>query len=292
MSLTETVNNSPLVSAESLYQNLANPDWKIIDCRFSLADAEAGFKAYRFGHIPGAVYADLNRDLSAPATALTGRHPLPPIRRLAAVFSGWGIGGGTRAVAYDDGDGAFAARLWWLLRYLGHDRAAVLDGGIRHWRRSGLPLTTRLPPIRQVQFTPRPRENLCLTANEVETGLARKTVCLIDARAPERYHGRLEPIDPVAGHVPGAVNRPFQANVNAGGLFLPKEILFDDFKRIIGSTPPERVVHMCGSGVTACHNVLAMDYAGLEGSRLYAGSWSEWIRNPNRPVALKAAGKV
>lgn len=274
-----------LISAQTLNQNLNNPNWIVVDCRFSLADTEAGAKAYRHGHIPNARYAHLDKDLSSQITDFTGRHPLPNFASLAKKLGDWGISNNSQVVVYDDAGGAFAGRLWWLLRSLGHDHVAVLDGDIKQWQKQGLPITTALPIIKRAAFRPYLNDNAWLSAAQVRDGLAAKTVCLIDARAPERYRGEQEPIDPVAGHIPYALNRAFQLNLDRDGLFLAPEQLRQQFKQLLGSAAPEQVAHYCGSGVTACHNLLAMEHAGLTGSKLYAGSWSEWIRNKNRTVA-------
>jgi thiosulfate/3-mercaptopyruvate sulfurtransferase len=274
-----------LVSTDTLNQQLNNSNWVIIDCRFSLADTEAGAKAYRHGHIPNARYAHLDKDLSSAITDFTGRHPLPNFSLLAKKLGDWGINNNSQVVAYDDAGGAFAGRLWWLLKCMGHDKVAVLNGGIKQWQKQGLPITTTLPTVKPATFRPYVNETAWLNALQVQNNLAQRAICLIDARTPERYRGEQEPIDPVAGHIPGALNRAFQLNLDSNGLFLPAEQLREQFKRLIGTTAPEQVVHYCGSGVTACHNLLAMEHAGLTGSKLYAGSWSEWIRNKNRTVA-------
>ena len=274
-----------LITAQALHQNINNPNWIIIDCRFSLADSAAGHYAYRHGHIPNARYADLNKDLSSEIHSYTGRHPLPNYNVLAQKLGSWGISSDSQVVVYDDAAGAFAGRLWWLLRSLGHDNVAVLDGGIKHWQKLSLPITTKLPTVKPTIYRPYLNPNLWLNAEQVTNELARKKIRLIDARTPERYKGEQEPIDPVAGHIPGAINRPLQLNINAEGLFLSPDQLKSQFKQILGSINPEHTVHYCGSGVTACHNLLAMEYAGLTGSKLYAGSWSEWITNPNRAIA-------
>jgi len=274
-----------LVSTDILNQQLNNPNWIIIDCRFSLADTEAGAKAYRHGHIPNARYAHLDKDLSSQITDFTGRHPLPNFSLLAKKLGDRGITNNSQVVIYDDAGGAFAGRLWWLLRCMGHDKAAVLNGGIKQWQKQGLPVTTTLPIVKPATFRSYLDDSAWLNAVQVENSTAKKAICLIDARTPERYRGEQEPIDPVAGHIPGALNRAFQLNLDSNGLFLPPEQLRKQFKQLIGTTAPEQVVHYCGSGVTACHNLLAMEYAGLTGSKIYAGSWSEWIRNKNRRVA-------
>jgi thiosulfate/3-mercaptopyruvate sulfurtransferase len=274
-----------LISADALKTQIDRPDWIVVDCRFSLADTKLGAKNYRHGHLPNARYAHLDKDLSSAITSRTGRHPLPDFRALAQKLGHWGIDNRSQVVVYDDAGGAFAGRLWWLLRTLGHDKVAVLDGGIKAWRKKGYPVTTALPAVKPRNFRPYPQDASWLTAEQVQNGLASRSICLVDARAPERYRGEAEPIDPVAGHVKGALNRPFQANLTASGEFLPAEQLRRQFQALTGDLPPEQIVHMCGSGVTACHNLLAMEHAGLKGSKLYAGSWSEWIRNKNRPVA-------
>ncbi|PPK76909.1 thiosulfate/3-mercaptopyruvate sulfurtransferase [Methylobacter tundripaludum] len=276
---------STLVSTETLHQQLNHPDWVIIDCRSSLADTEAGAKAYRHGHIPNARYAHLDKDLSSSITDFTGRHPLPNFALLAKKLGDWGVTNTSQVVVYDDAGGAFAGRLWWLLRCMGHDKVAVLNGGIKQWQKQSLPVTTTLPTVKPATFRPYLNEAEWLSALQVQNSTAKKTICLIDARTPERYRGEQEPIDPVAGHIPYALNRAFQLNLDSNGLFLSAEQLREQFNQLIGTTVPGQVVHYCGSGVTACHNLLAMEYAGLTGSKLYAGSWSEWIRNKNRAVA-------
>jgi thiosulfate/3-mercaptopyruvate sulfurtransferase len=282
------MNHRTLISASECH-HFSQADWVIIDCRFSLANSEAGSYAYRHGHIPNARYAHLDNDLSATITDRTGRHPLPNFTALAKKLGAWGVSNHSQVVVYDDAGGAFAGRLWWLLRALGHDKVAVLDGGIKHWQQQGYSITTTLPRIKPASFRAYINDKLWLTAEQVENQLARRAITLIDARTPERYRGEQEPIDPVAGHIPYALNRAFQLNLNAQGLFLAPDQLRAQFKQLIANTAPEQVVHYCGSGVTACHNVLAMEHAGLSGSKLYAGSWSEWIRNKNRAVVTTHA---
>jgi thiosulfate/3-mercaptopyruvate sulfurtransferase len=274
-----------LISAEKLNQHLFNNNWIIVDCRFSLADPSAGAQAYRKGHLPNARYAHLNNDLSSAITGLTGRHPLPNFTLFAKKLGLWGINNQSQIIAYDDAGGAFAGRFWWLLRCMGHDKVAVLDGGINYWQKHGYATNPTLPTVKASAFRPYIDENNWLSAPQVRDLLAKKTIKLIDARTPERYRGHQEPIDPVAGHIPGALNRPFQLNLTSNGLFLPAEQIRRQFTALLEDTPPEQAVHTCGSGVTACHNLLAMEHAGLSGSKLYAGSWSEWIRNKNRGIA-------
>ena len=274
-----------LVDVPTLYANLGRPDWRVVDCRFSLAQPQAGVRAYAEGHVPGAVYAHLERDLSGPVTALSGRHPLPAPEQLAEVFAAWGIDASVQVVAYDDAQGAMAARLWWLLRWLGHPAVAVLDGGLQAWEQAGKPISAaavRWPPRK---FRPRRSSAAAVDVAQLQRGLAEGTTALVDARAEGRFRGDEEPIDAVAGHVPGASNRPYTRNLDPQGRFLQAQQLRADFEQQLRGTAPGTVVHMCGSGVTACHNLLAMEGAGLEGSRLYAGSWSEWIRDAERPVA-------
>ncbi|MGR8929254.1 MAG: sulfurtransferase [Gammaproteobacteria bacterium] len=279
------MSHTTLISATELAKHLDKPDWVIVDCRFSLADSAAGSKAYRHEHIPGARYADLNKNLSSPVKSYTGRHPLPNFSVLSQQLGQWGISNRSQVVVYDDASGAFAGRMWWLLRAMGHQHVAVLDGGIRQWQKLNLPMTTRLPKVTAASFRCYLDRNQWLDSSAVENGLASRSITLIDARTPERYAGQQEPIDPVAGHVPKAINRPFQLNLDKNGLFLPAEQLRTHFQTLISSRSPKQVVHMCGSGVTACHNLLAMEVAGLQGSKLYAGSWSEWIVNENRTIA-------
>jgi thiosulfate/3-mercaptopyruvate sulfurtransferase len=274
-----------LVSPTTLHQHLDDPKWVVVDCRFSLANSDAGGYAYRHGHIPQARYAHLDNDLSSAITGIKGRHPLPDFTLLAKKLGAWGIANDSQVVVYDDAGGVFAGRFWWLLRCLGHDKVAVLNGGIQHWQKQNFSLTTTLPTIQATTLRPYLNTAQWLNASQVQNSLAKKAICLIDARTPERYRGEQEPIDPVAGHIPGAYNRPFQLNLDKDGLFLSADQIASQFKQLIGKTSPEQVVHYCGSGVTACHNLLAMEYAGLTGSKLYAGSWSEWIRDKNRAVA-------
>ena len=268
----------------------ADPNLVLLDCRFDLANPQAGHRAYLAGHIPGAHFADLNTDLSAPIGPETGRHPLPDPQAFAANMAGWGVKHGTQVVAYDEVNGSFAARAWWLLRWVGHREVAVLDGGYKAWLAAGGPQAAgeegRAP--RSLHATPAPptvAADAVLDAAQVAALLRDNKRLLIDARAAERYAGRVEPIDAVAGHVPGAINHPFAGNLGADGRFLPPEQLRHRWQAALAGRAPADVVAMCGSGVTACHNLLSLEIAGLHGAKLYAGSWSEWIRDPSRPVA-------
>ncbi len=273
-----------LIDLNTLHTHLDDHDWIVIDCRFNLTDTTAGQQAYRESHIPGARYAHLDDDLSDPVTASSGRHPLPDPNRLAYRLGQWGISDTQQVVVYDDMGGMLAAaRLWWLLRWLGHHACAVLDGGFPAWQHTGRPLTAELPILHAATFNVRLNDQLWCSTQHVLNKSADE--CLLDARAAARYRGEVEPIDPVAGHIPDAVNLPTDGNLTADGDFLPIAELQSRFAAVLGNHPPANVIHMCGSGVTACHNLLAMEMAGLSGSRLYPGSWSEWIRDPKRPIA-------
>ena len=272
-----------LVQAETLAIALQRDDVIVVDCRFSLVDPNAGESAYREAHIPGAVYAHLESDLAAPGQAGAGRHPWPDAEQFRARLEQWGITAQSQVVAYDDADGAYAARLWFLLRVFGHEKVAVLDGGWKRWTSLGLPSESftqrRLPTSYRGAFDPARLVDAGQVQAHVEAG-----GLLRDARAAERFRGEQEPIDRVAGHVPGAVNRPYADNLSAGR-FKPPAQLADEYRALMRGRAPEDVVAMCGSGVTACHLLLAMERAGLKGAKLYPGSWSGWIGDPSRPVA-------
>jgi thiosulfate/3-mercaptopyruvate sulfurtransferase len=274
-----------LIDVESLRALLGGPHLCIVDCRFDLMHRQAGRRAYLEAHIPGARYADLNLDLSAPVTSSTGRHPLPPPAVFAARVRELGIGNHTQVVAYDDANSSFAARLWWMLRWLGHDAVAVLDGGFKAWTAAGGAREAGEAAAAAEHFTARIRAESVASTAEVERALRDGTALLVDARAAERFAGTVEPIDPVAGHVPGAVNHPFSVNLAADGRFLPEAELEQRWRERLAGAPPDQLIAMCGSGVTACHHLLSLEAAGLPGGRLYAGSWSEWISDPRRPVA-------
>ncbi len=274
-----------LISAETLSQHLTDPAWVIVDCRFDLGDTDWGEREYALGHLPGAAYAHLDRDLSGPKTGTNGRHLLPHPARLAETLGRWGIGQGTQVVAYDQNGSIYGARLWWLLRWLGHDAAAVLDGGLASWTRAGLPLTMEAPQRAPRTFVPKPRRELWLSADEIEQVRQDPAWRVVDARAPARFRGEVEPIDPVAGRIPGAVNFFIQEALGPEGTLRPREELAARLRARLGDTPPERVAAYCGSGVAAAQAVLALEAAGLPGAKLYAGSWSEWISDPSRPVA-------
>jgi thiosulfate/3-mercaptopyruvate sulfurtransferase len=278
--------HTTLTDVDTLHRHLDDPDWCIVDCRFSLTDTEQGRRAYAASHLPGARYAHLDEDLSGPVVrGVTGRHPLPAVDRMAATLSRWGIDGTVQVVAYDDAGGSVAARLWWILRWLGHEAVAVLDGGWNAWLDAGLPVTAASARWHARAFTPGVRPHLLTDADHVQTLRTDPGCLLIDARAPARYRGEHEPIDPVAGHIPGARSAPFNDNLTPEGRMRTPEELRARFAELFGPVPVHRVVSYCGSGVTACHNLLAIAHAGLGDAVLYAGSWSEWIADPNRPVA-------
>lgn len=255
-----------------------------------LSDPAAGPEMYRAGHIPNARYADLDRDMSSTPTELTGRHPLPTLSDWVLKLNAWGIHNSSTVVAYDQLGGPLAARFWWLMRWAGSAQVMVLDGGFPAWEREGRPVTADPPEVEPSDYSSDVHHELWVSTTDVEDWVSgdTSTHVLVDARAAARYRGEKEPIDPIAGHVPSAVNRPFLENLDDDGRFLPQEQLRQRFVDL--SDDPTEVIHMCGSGVTACHNLLAMESAGLSGSKLYLGSWSEWIRQPNRPVATGADG--
>ena len=269
-----------LIDVVTLQENLGDEAWVVVDCRFSLAEPEAGRRAYHTAHIPGAVYAHLDEDLSNPPTTDHGRHPLPPPDVLAARFGRMGIGPGTQVVAYDDANGMIASRLWWMLRYMGHTAVAVLDGGWAAWQTAEFPVRTGQETRETAVFQGQPRREWLVQAAEVAD-----LPLLVDSRDPARYRGDLETIDPVAGRIPGAVNFYYQANWTEDGRYLPIDKLRAQFAALLQETSPEQTTFYCGSGVSACVNLLAMAHAGLGNGRLYVGSWSEWCRDPDRPIA-------
>ncbi len=297
------MSQTTLITPRQLAARLEDADLAIIDCRFELARPQWGREAYESARIPHARYAHLDHDLSGKTSAATGRHPLPPADELAARLGRWGIDAQVQVVAYDQSSGAYAARLWWLLRWLGHMRVAVLDGGLAAWQEERLPLEKTPPPQSQAgagpvrpprRFEPRPDGERVMSTSELEQAVAsRQIACgdmvLIDARSADRFAGRNETIDAVAGHIPGARNHPFTDNVDGAGRFLSRATLRERFAKTLEGVPPDAAICMCGSGITACHNLLALEVAGLQGARLYAGSWSEWIKDPKRPVGSGTA---
>jgi len=275
-----------LIDVESLKRLLGAPTLAILDCRFDLRSPQAGKAAFLAAHIPGARFADLNTDLAGAVTAHSGRHPLPPPDVFADRLGWLNVGNECQVVAYDESNGSFAARAWWMLRWLGHFDVAVLDGGFQAWVGAGGALQAGEPPPGSRHFTPQGDHKAVLGSEQVAAALKDSQHLLVDARAAERYAGTVEPLDSVAGHVPGAVNHPFSGNLASDGRFLPSEELRRRWDARLAGISPGKVIAMCGSGVTACHNLLSLELAGLSGAKLYAGSWSEWIRDPSRPVAV------
>jgi thiosulfate/3-mercaptopyruvate sulfurtransferase len=274
-----------LVTTEELGRHLGDPDWIVIDTRHELTNPQTGPRLYAEGHIPGAFFMHVDHDLSGPKTGQNGRHPLPDVETFAAKVNERGVAPGKQVVVYDDLGGNYAVRLWWMLRWLGHDRVAILDGGYPLWLKEGRPVTQAVPAPRKGAFVPRPYLGDAVDVHFVGRFAQSPSVKLVDARAAERFTGKQEAIDPVAGHIPGAVNRFWKENLEADGRFKAAERLRPEFDAILGGLDASQVVHMCGSGVTACHNLFAMELAGLPGSKLYAGSWSEWVADASRPVA-------
>jgi thiosulfate/3-mercaptopyruvate sulfurtransferase len=276
-----------LITAEELARHIENPNWVIIDCRFDLANPTTGRTAYEQGHLPRARYADLDIDLSDKRPGsngkFRGRHPLPAREAFIETLRRWGIHSDTQVIAYDAQGGMFAARLWWMLRWCGHEAVAVLDGGLQAWQSARLPLATDTPNGAEGSIALRPPLVTAVDVQALLLSLTQGKKTVIDARAPDRYRGENETLDPVGGHIPGAKNRFFRDNLQADGRFKPAQQLRSEFSSL--TTQPEQAVMQCGSGVTACHNLLAMEVAGLPGAALYPGSWSEWCADPSRPIA-------
>lgn len=271
-----------LIAPAELNLHLGDPGWVVVDCRFDLANPAWGEEQYAVGHIPGARYAHLDRDLSGTKTGANGRHPLPTTDEMAKRFGGLGIGPGTQVVTYDADSGMYAARLWWMLRFMGHDEVAVLDGGLARWvAEGGLLQPGRVTPT-PARFDPAPRTDWRLSVEDTVADAGASL--LVDARSPERFRGQNETLDKVGGHIPGARNYFFQQNLADDKTFKPADVLRAQWDSVLQGRSPEEVVMYCGSGVTACHNLLAMEVAGLPGSRLFPGSWSEWSADPARPV--------
>lgn len=274
-----------LISSEELALHLADPEWIICDCRHDLSDYSIGRRAYDESHVLNACFLHLDEDLSGPKTGLNGRHPLPHPRTFALRLGALGIDNNKQVVAYDASGGCYAARLWWMLHWVGHQRVAVLDGGWDAWTRAGLAVTAETPAMQPTSYTLHPQIELAVDAAFVAAHLNDPKVAVLDARSPDRFRGENETLDPVAGHIPGATNRFFKSNLQSDGRFKTSDSLKAEFVDLLSDRDPHTIVHQCGSGVTACHNLLAMEHAGLSGSRLYPGSWSEWVSDRNRAVA-------
>lgn len=277
------MSHTTLIATDELAAQLSS-GWAVIDCRFDLQDDAWGRAQYEAAHVPGAVYADLNADLAGARNGTNGRHPLPTVDALADLFGRLGIDSGTQVVVYDQDAGLYASRMWWSLRYVGHEAVALLDGGWLKWMREGRPVRSGREARPRTSFTPHARSGFHLSVGEVAARATDGTTLLVDARGPERFEGREEPLDRVAGHIPGAANHFYRLNLSADGTMKPAEELRSTFKQLLGGRAPEQAVMYCGSGVSACHNLLAMEHAGLRGTPLYAGSWSEWSAEPSRPI--------
>jgi len=276
---------STLIAVADLARHLDDPRFVIVDVRHDLAEPEHfGEEAYAKSHIPGAAFAHVDRDLSATKTGRNGRHPLPTPEAASDLFGRLGIDATKQVVAYDQGNGMYAARLWWMLRWLGHDAAAVLDGGFAKWVEERRPVSTQAPRVERTTFVPS-RVRPTVNATGIAASLPRHALLLLDARAAERYRGDVEPLDPVAGHIPGALNRPYTRNLSTDGVFRSPRELRSEFDGMLHGRSADDLVHYCGSGVSACHNVLAMAVAGYPLTRIYPGSWSEWIADPRRPIS-------
>jgi thiosulfate/3-mercaptopyruvate sulfurtransferase len=278
-----------LVTCSQLAAHLNDPSWVVFDCRHDLMDLAKGERSYREGHIPGAHFASLETELAGEKTGKNGRHPLPSPAAFVAFLARHGVTNTSTIVAYDDAGGPYAARLWWLARWVGLDQVMLLDGGITKWVADGHVLSRDVPVSRAAALRGHADALMLVNADEVEARLNDASTTLIDARAAERYRGEVEQIDPVAGHIPSAKNRFYKDNLNADLTFRAPEEIGAGFSTLLNSADAEKVIHQCGSGVTACANLFAMELAGLKGSKLYAGSWSEWIADAKRPIVRGSA---
>ncbi len=273
------------IKADELENHLGKRDWVIFDCRFWLQEPERGLREYKQAHLPGAIYVDLDKDLSGPIhPTKTGRHPFPDPAGFSRQLGAWGVDTDSQVVAYDQLNGAIAARMWGLLRWLGHKKVAVLEGGWEHWQGEGRPVTGEVPDPVQTVFTPDLNRDFLVDTDFVHSILDQEEYLLVDSRTPERYRGEEEPIDPAAGHIPGAVSLPYPGNLTEQGRLLPKQDLRKRIAAVLGERPPENLIFYCGSGVTSIHNLLVFEYLGMGLPRLYPGSWSAWIRDPGRPI--------
>ena len=276
-------NYQTLISANELAKMLGDPDLVVVDVRHDLGDHGLGPRKYAEGHIPGAHFLSVETDLAGPHTGKNGRHPLPSVDAFAATMSAIGVDATKQVVAYDSGTSTYSARLWWMLRWLGHRNAAVLDGGFRAWEAAGLPVATDTPARRPAKFVPKVSESP-VDVDTLAQHRDEPDFTLIDARGADRFRGENETIDPVAGHIPGSRSRPFTTNLNKDQTFKDTATLRSELEQMLAGMKPQQIVHTCGSGVTACNNLLAMEHVGLGGSRLYPGSWSEWSSDPARPI--------
>tara|TARA_B100001769_G_C22087150_1_gene586134 strand:- start:460 stop:1311 length:852 start_codon:yes stop_codon:yes gene_type:complete len=274
-----------IISAENLINSLQDENTLVFDCRCDIKDTTYGIQAYTEGHIPGSIYVNVDTDLASEKTPSSGRHPLPDADALSEKLSQWGLSSEKQAVIYDDASGAFAGRMWWILKWLGHKKVAVLDGGLGSYMSIGGKLTTDETIFEKNIFNPNIQSEMVVEITDVEEAQYKMNKLIIDARSKERYLGIKDLVDPIAGHVPGAISHPLSLNLNKDGKFRSPEDLKLAFDKIIADTTSENVISMCGSGITACHNILAMEIAGIKGIKLYVGSWSEWITDKSRPIA-------
>ena len=276
-----------LIDVNTLATRLADPKLVVFDCRHDLAKPEWGGEVYAQSHLPGARFAHLDENLSGPKTGKNGRHPLPDPVAFAQWLGQMGVGNDTQVVGYDSTGGTYGSRLWWMMRWIGHDRVAVLDGGWDAWLKAGHAVTADVLTARATTLRVNLRPHAAVDVSSVLSNIGRKSFMVIDARANDRFHGQNETIDPVAGHIPGATNRFFKENLDAQGRFKAPNVLKSEFSAVLAGRAPTEIVHQCGSGVTACHNALAMEIAGLSGSKVFPGSWSEWIADRARPISTE-----
>ena len=274
-----------IISADDLKNNLSNQDFVIFDCRCDIKDTGYGIKAYTEGHIPNSILVDVDADLASEKTSTTGRHPLPDVNILSEKLSQWGFSNNKQAVIYDDAGGAFAGRMWWILKWLGHENVAVLDGALGAWMSSGGKLTSKATIFERAMFVPKINDQLHVSIKDVEEAQYKMGKLIIDARSKERYLGIKDMVDPIAGHIPGAISHPLGQNLDKNGHFKSPEELRHNFNKIIGDSASSDIISMCGSGITACHNILALEISGIKNVSLYVGSWSEWITDKSRPIA-------
>jgi thiosulfate/3-mercaptopyruvate sulfurtransferase len=274
-----------IISAKDLIKNVNNDDFIIFDCRCDISDSSYGIEAYNEGHIENSIFIDIDHDLASEKTSDSGRHPLPDPRLFSEKLSQWGMSNNKQAVVYDDAGGAFAGRMWWILKWLGHSNVAVLDGALGAWMSIGGKLTSKPTIFERAVFEPNPNDNMYVSIKDVEDAQYKMNKLIIDARSRERYLGIKDPVDPIAGHIPGAVSHPLGMNLDKNGHFKSPEELRHNFNKIIGDTVSSDIISMCGSGITACHNILALEICGIKDVTLFVGSWSEWITDKSRPVA-------
>ena len=273
-----------IISAKDLLTNINNKEFVVFDCRCDIKDSKFGIQSYTEGHIENAIFVDVDMDLASEKTQSSGRHPLPEPNILSEKLSQWGLSNSKQAVVYDDVGGAFAGRMWWILKWLGHKNVAVLDGGLNAWLKIGGKLVTKNTLFEKETFVPEVNNSMQVFINDIEDAQYKMNKLIIDARSKERYLGIKDPIDPIAGHIPGAISHPLGQNLTKEGIFKSPEELKHLYLKVLSDIDGSNVISMCGSGVTACHNILAMEIAGIYGVKLYVGSWSEWITKPDRPI--------